>query len=35
MYISGSPDEVVAWFYYRDGLLLKAEVGVKGDTEEF
>ena len=35
IYISDSPDEVVAWFYCRDGLLLKAEAGVKGNTEEF
>ena len=33
--MSGSPDEVVTGFYYRGGVLFKAEVGVKGDAEEF
>ena len=30
-----SPDEMVKGFYYRGGVLFKADVGVEGDTEEF
>ena len=30
---SDGPDEVAAWFYYRDGTLFKAEAGVRGDAE--
>ena len=33
--MSDSPDEMVTGFYCRGGVLFKAEVGVKGDTEEF